>query len=171
MSFVLIPFKSGHALSPVVLKAYTAQAISTMEDRLSADDVKPLAAKAKMEVPQIDEHFEDLSKLSHGFQLWRMLDVGASVFLWTSIGLWISFCVKLAAIRRDIFADSSASPETYATSAHAETARHVACSFLVATWHSPHACYSTVGIFDLDERSYIMQVQRHVRWARDARIR
>ena len=70
-----------------------------------------------------------LSKLSHVFQLWRMLDVGASVFLWTSIGLWISFCVKLAAIRRDIFADSSASPETYATSAHAETARQIFAAF------------------------------------------
>jgi hypothetical protein len=61
--------------------------------------------------------------------------------------------------------------ETARATWHAETARHVACSFLVATWHSPHACYSTVGILDLDERSYIMQVQRHVRWARDARIR
>jgi len=36
-----------------------------MEDRLTADDVAPLVKKAGMELPQIDEHFEDLSKLSH----------------------------------------------------------------------------------------------------------
>jgi|EP00900_Chrysochromulina_parva_P021257 hypothetical protein len=65
-SAALSEFITRLKTEPLLLKAYTAQAISTMEDRLSADDVKPLAAKAKMEVPQIDEHFEDLSKLSHG---------------------------------------------------------------------------------------------------------
>ena len=29
------------------------------------DDIKPLAKKAKLNVPEIDEHFDDLSKLSH----------------------------------------------------------------------------------------------------------
>ena len=32
---------------------------------LQDDDVAPLVEKAGMEVPVIDEHFEDLSKLSH----------------------------------------------------------------------------------------------------------
>ena len=50
---------------PLLLKAYTAQAIVSMQDRLGDDDVKPLVEKAKMAVPEIDEHFDDLSKLSH----------------------------------------------------------------------------------------------------------
>ena len=50
---------------PLLLKAYTAQAIVSMEDRLTADDVKPLLEKSSMDVPNIDEHFQDLSKLSH----------------------------------------------------------------------------------------------------------
>jgi len=50
---------------PLLLKAYTAQAIISMVDRLSASDVQPLVDKVGMAVPQIDEHFEDLSRLSH----------------------------------------------------------------------------------------------------------
>ena len=88
-----------------------------------------LRSTLKRLAASVREPGDVLTKLSHVFQLWRMLDVGASVFLWTSIGLWISFCVKLAAIRRDVFADASASPETYATSAHAETARQIFAAF------------------------------------------
>ena len=88
-----------------------------------------LRSTLKRLVASLREPGDALTKLSHIFQLWRMLDVGASVFLWTSIGLWISFCVKLAAIRRDVFADASASPETYATGAHAETARQIFAAF------------------------------------------
>ena len=36
MSFFLIPFKSGHALSPVVLKAYTA--LTGANDALASRD-------------------------------------------------------------------------------------------------------------------------------------
>ena len=50
---------------PLLLKAYTAQAIVSMQDRLCDDDVKGLVAKSGMKVPDIDAHFEDLSKLSH----------------------------------------------------------------------------------------------------------
>jgi hypothetical protein len=83
----------------------------------------------------------------------------------------LASCLFLVATWHAETARATWHAETARATWHAETARHVACSFLVATWHSPHACYSTVGILDLDERSYIMQVQRHVRWARDARIR
>lgn len=50
---------------PLLLKAYTAQAIVSMQDRLADDDLKPLVKKAGLTVPDIDEHFGDLSKLSH----------------------------------------------------------------------------------------------------------
>ena len=50
---------------PLLLKAYTAQAIVSMQDRLMDDDVKPLVDKAGMSVPDIDDQFSDLSKLSH----------------------------------------------------------------------------------------------------------
>jgi hypothetical protein len=50
---------------PLLLKAYTAQAIVSMQDRLTDADVKPLVEKAGMQVPDIDTHFGDLSKLSH----------------------------------------------------------------------------------------------------------
>ena len=50
---------------PLLLKAYTALAIVSMEDRLNDDDVKPLVKAAKLVIPDIDEHFQDLSKLSH----------------------------------------------------------------------------------------------------------
>ena len=50
---------------PLLLKAYTAQAIVSMQDRLCDDDVKPLVDKSAMKVPDIDSHFDDLSRLSH----------------------------------------------------------------------------------------------------------
>jgi len=50
---------------PLLLKAYTAQAIISMQDRLEEKEVAKLVAKAEMVVPGIDEHFDDLSKLSH----------------------------------------------------------------------------------------------------------
>jgi hypothetical protein len=88
-----------------------------------------LRSTLKRLVASMREPGDLLTKLSHVFQLWRMLDVGASVFLWTSIGLWISFCVKLAAIRREVYSDGGASPETYTTGAQAETARQIFAAF------------------------------------------
>ena len=42
-----------------------AQAIVSMQDRLEESDVAPLAAKANFKINPIDDHFSDLSKLSH----------------------------------------------------------------------------------------------------------
>ena len=50
---------------PLLLKAYTAQAIVSMQDRLEDDDVAPLIQKVGMEVPNVDDYFDDLSRLSH----------------------------------------------------------------------------------------------------------
>jgi len=58
-------FVSRLKQEPLLLKAYTAQAIVSMTERLDDDDVKPLVKKAGMKVPDVDEHFDDLSKLSH----------------------------------------------------------------------------------------------------------
>jgi len=52
-------------VEPLLLKAYTAQAIVSMQDRLEEEDVSELATKANFSVVPIDEYFEDLSKLSH----------------------------------------------------------------------------------------------------------
>jgi len=50
---------------PLLLKAYTAQAIVSMQDRLEDTEVAELASKAGFSISPIDEHFDDLSKLSH----------------------------------------------------------------------------------------------------------
>jgi len=61
----LADFVSRLKQEPLLLKAYTAQAIVSMQDRLEDSDVAPLVKKAGMQFPDIEEHFEDLSKLSH----------------------------------------------------------------------------------------------------------
>ena len=64
-SAALADFVGRLKREPLLLKAYTAQAIVSMVDRLTDDDVAPLAKKAGLKVPDIDDHFDDLSKLSH----------------------------------------------------------------------------------------------------------
>jgi len=61
----LVDFVTRLKQEPLLLKAYTAQAIVSMFDRLTDDDVKPLVKKAGLKIPEIDDHFDDLSKLSH----------------------------------------------------------------------------------------------------------
>lgn len=61
----LVDFVTRLKQEPLLLKAYTAQAIVSMQDRLLDDDVKILAKRAGLSIPDIDEHFDDLSKLSH----------------------------------------------------------------------------------------------------------
>ena len=51
---------------PLLLKAYTAQAIVSMQDRLEDDEVVPLCKAAGYTLTPIDAHFSDVSKLSHG---------------------------------------------------------------------------------------------------------
>jgi len=50
---------------PLLIKAYTAQALVSMQDRLDEKDVAELAKAAGYAVRPIDEFFSDLSKLSH----------------------------------------------------------------------------------------------------------
>jgi hypothetical protein len=50
---------------PLLLKAYTAQAIVSMTDRLKDDDVAPRAKEKGLDVPLVDDFFSDISKLSH----------------------------------------------------------------------------------------------------------
>lgn len=61
----LADFVSRLKQEPLLLKAYTAQAIVSMQDRLTDDDVKLMVVKAGMKIPDLEEHFADLSKLSH----------------------------------------------------------------------------------------------------------
>ena len=58
-------FVSRLRTEPLLLKAYTAQAIVSMQDRLEEDDVAQLVSAANFAIKPIDEHFSDLSKLSH----------------------------------------------------------------------------------------------------------
>ena len=50
---------------PLLLKAYTAQAIVSMQDRLQEEEVAVLAKAVRFSFTPIDDRFADLSKLSH----------------------------------------------------------------------------------------------------------
>jgi len=50
---------------PLLLKAYTAQAICSIQDRLEEDGIPALAKAASFAVTPIDEYFADVSRLSH----------------------------------------------------------------------------------------------------------
>jgi len=50
---------------PLLLKAYTAQAIVSMQDRLEDEEVATHAKRSGFRIQAVDDHFSDLSKLSH----------------------------------------------------------------------------------------------------------
>mmetsp|Transcript_21750 Transcript_21750/g.64472 ORF Transcript_21750/g.64472 Transcript_21750/m.64472 type:complete len:797 (+) Transcript_21750:79-2469(+) len=61
----LADFVGRLKVEPLLLKAYTAQAIVSMQDRLEEEDVAAHAQRAGFTVTAVDDHFSDLSKLSH----------------------------------------------------------------------------------------------------------
>ena len=61
----LAQFVARLRTEPLLLKAYTAQAIVSMGDRLAEESVAKLAAGADFSVSSVDAHFKDVSKLSH----------------------------------------------------------------------------------------------------------
>ena len=50
---------------PLLLKAYTAQAIVSIQERFNEPDVTPVAEAAGFSAIGIEEYFSDLSKLGH----------------------------------------------------------------------------------------------------------
>jgi len=62
---MLTDFVSRLKREPLLLKAYTAQAICSIQDRLEEDDIPQLAKAANLSVTPIDDYFDDVSKLSH----------------------------------------------------------------------------------------------------------
>jgi len=58
---------------PLLLKAYTAQALCSIQDRLEEDDIPDLAKAAKFTVEPTDSYFDDVTKLSHVAALVRHL--------------------------------------------------------------------------------------------------
>jgi hypothetical protein len=61
------------------------------------------------------------SKASHAFQLWHVLDILATSFIWSAIILWADFNVRRSDARTKIINDPNASPISYASSTHADT--------------------------------------------------
>lgn len=51
---------------PLLLKAYTAQAVVDIQQRLKISEVKKVCKEKGFKVPSLDDYFEDLATLSHG---------------------------------------------------------------------------------------------------------
>ncbi|KAL3916802.1 MAG: hypothetical protein SGPRY_006664 [Prymnesium sp.] len=62
---MLKDFVSRLKKEPLLLKAYTAQAICSIQDRLLEEDIPELSKAANFTITPIDEYFDDVSRLSH----------------------------------------------------------------------------------------------------------
>jgi len=71
------------------------------------------------------------SKASHALQLWHILDILATSFIWSAIILWADFNVRRSDARTKIISDPNASPVSYASSTHSETLKTIFGAFEV----------------------------------------
>ena len=79
---------------PLLVKAYTAQALVAMQDRLEEDDVAALVKEAGYAVKPIDEYFADLSRLSHSSLRSYALEILEQMAKTKHDGLIKAFCTS-----------------------------------------------------------------------------
>ena len=78
----------------MLIKAYTAQAVVAMQDRLGEDDVAALVKEAGYAVKPIDEYFSDLSKLSHSSLRSYAIEILEQMAVTKHDGLIKAFCTS-----------------------------------------------------------------------------
>merc|ERR1719149_158490 len=94
---------------PLLIKAYTAQAIVSMQDRLEDAEVAALSKAAGYSLTAIDDHFSDVSKLSHGSLRDYATSILADLAATKSDALCKAFCTPSGSLSKAMFPAFSAS--------------------------------------------------------------
>jgi len=94
---------------PLLIKAYTAQAIVSMQDRLEDEEVMPLCKAAGYTLVPIDTHFTDVSKLSHGSLRDYATSILADLAATKNDALCKAFCTPSGSLSKAMFPAFSAS--------------------------------------------------------------
>merc|ERR1719310_1694846 len=93
---------------PLLIKAYTAQAIVSMQDRLEEEEVAKLAKAQGFKATPIDDFFDDLSKLSHSSLRSYATEFPAQLAQTRNDALVKAFCTPSANLKKAMFPPFSA---------------------------------------------------------------